>query len=287
MNTETINWEKHLYIWCKLKEYSMSSTFISYRDSLRNILKKFPHLERASLLEIQEYVIGIPNPNTRKNTLVVIRWAFDVVLHRPIDWRDLPYPKRKRKIQPIYTHEEVIALYQSIKNEKQKAIFALLVDQGLRISEVCRIQISDCNSKECNIIIRSAKGGNDRIVYPSGPVWGLIKRYWNAYDKSLSDRYLFDGQRKGQIYAPESIRGFIKQHCKLTGIEYKAVHSFRRYSITWSAEHGASLDALAQRSGHQTTKTIYRHYLYHSKRYIQNAASPLSSNETGFKTLTA
>ena len=44
-------------------------------------------------------------------------------------------------------------------------------------------------------------------------------------------------------------------------VEYKGIHAFRRYSITWSHEQGASLPALAIRSGHKSTKTIEKHYL--------------------------
>jgi len=271
---EEINWIKYLYLWCKMKGYSMDNTFPVYRDTLNKILRQFPKLETTTLLEIQEYAASIPNDNTRKNTCVLIRWAFNTVLHKPIDWRDLPYPKRKRKIQPIYSHEEAMKIFNSVKHEKQKAILALIIDQGLRISEPCPILIADCNSKERSIILRSAKGDEDRVIYPSEFVWKLIKSYWKKYEKKITDKYLFDGQVKGNPYTEESIRGFVRQHCWLSGVPYKQVHAFRRYSITFSHEHGASLPALAERSGHKTTRTIEKHYLNHSPAYLKTAASP-------------
>lgn len=270
-----INYQKHLYLWCKMKGYSMDNTFPVYRDILNKILNKFPNLEATPLIEIQEYTASITNDNTRKNTCVLIRWAFNTVLHKPIDWRDLPYPKRKRKIQPIYSHEEAMTIFNSITNHKQKAILALIIDQGLRISEPLKIQVKDCHSKDRSIILRSTKGDEDRVIYPSEAVWKYIKRYWNEYRKQPADKYLFDGQIKGMPYTKESIRGFVKTHCKITGTTYKKVHAFRRYSITWSHENGASLNALAERSGHKSTKTIERHYLNHSPSYLKSVVSPL------------
>src|SRR5574343_478373 len=129
---EEPNYQKQLFLWCKMKGYSMDSTYKVYSDMLNKLLRTFPNLSQTTLEQLQEYAAAISNDNTRKNTCVVIRWAFDTVLHKPIDWRLLPYPKRKRKVQPIYTTEEVALLFDSIKHPKQKAIFALIVDCGLR-----------------------------------------------------------------------------------------------------------------------------------------------------------
>lgn len=271
------NYQKQLFLWCKLKGYSMENTYPVYRGILNKILRQFPKLSETTIEQIQGYAASIPNEHTRRNTCVVIRWAFDKVLHKQIDWRDLPYPKRKNKVQPIYTTEEVMLLLKSIKHAKQKAIFALIVDCGLRVSEACEIQVADCNSKERQIVIRGAKGNNDRIVYPSDIVWAFIRTYWNENRKNITDKYLFDGQTIGEPYTSESVRGFVKSHCKLIGVKYKGIHAFRRYSITWCYENGASLNVLAQKSGHRSTKTIERHYLIHSPTYLKSVISPLVS----------
>lgn len=107
-----INYQKQLYLWCKMKGYSMESTFLIYRDILNKILRQFPNLEDATLTDIQEYAASIKNDHTRRNTCVLIRWAFSVVLKNPIDYRDLPYPKRVNKPQPIYSHEEAVKILQ-------------------------------------------------------------------------------------------------------------------------------------------------------------------------------
>lgn len=272
---EDIKWEKHLYLWCKMKGYSMENTFTVYRSTLRNILQKFPALQAVPLIEIQEYAASITNDNTRKNTCVLLRWAFNTVLHKPIDWRDLPYPKRKQKIQPIYSEEEAIRILNATKSPKQKAIIALIIDCGLRISEPCAIYLTGCNCNERRIILRSAKGGNDRTVYPSQYVWDLMHDYienWHTTPKI----YLFEGQTAGMPYTTSSIRQFIERSCGISGVQYKKVHSFRRFAITWQAENGVPLSVIAEKSGHKSTKTIERHYINHSASYMRDVVSPLS-----------
>lgn len=274
---EQINWVKHLYLWCKMKGYSMENTFPVYRDTLNKVLRKFPHLEEATITQIQEYAISIENENTRKNTLVVIRWAFNTVLKKPIDWRDLPYPKRKRKVQPIYSEQEVATLFSSLKNEKQKAIFALLVDCGLRASEPCSILLSDCFIDEQKIIIRSCKGGKDRTIYPSEYVWGLLSDYIETWHTTPT-KYLFEGAKKQMPYTKSSIRQFVERSCKIAGVEFKGLHSFRRFNGTWKVQNGIPETIVADMLGHSSVKPLHKHYLIHSPFYLKNLASPLMKN---------
>ncbi len=271
---EQINWVKHLFLWCKMKGYSMENTFPRYRDTLNKILRKFPKLEETPLIEIQEYAASITNDNTRKNTCVLIRWAFNTVLHRPIDWRDLPYPKRSRKIQPIYSHEEIMKVFHSVKHKKQKAILGLLIDKGMRINEPLKIKIADCNSKECRIILRSAKGKRDREIYPSKFVWELIKDYWNELQEKPKV-FLFEGDTVGNPYTEESVRGFIRRHCKITGVEYKAVHSIRRMTGTWMVQNGVPETVTADTLGN-SVRTLHQYYLNNSPDYLRGIASPFN-----------
>jgi len=270
---EEINWQKHLYLWIKNKGYA-ENTWTSYRDTMNQILYKFPKLETTTLLEIQEYTASIKNDNTRKNTCVIIRWAFNTVLHKPIDWRDLPYPKRKRKIQPIYSHEEAMKIFNSVKHKKQKAILGLIIDKGLRISEPLKIKITDCTSKEGKIVLRDAKTGG-RIIYPSEFVWKLIKDYWNEL-KVKPITFVFEGDKEGMPYTEGSIRGFVERHCKITGVEYKGMHSFRRMVGTWMVQNKVPETVVAETLGN-SVRTLHKSYLIHSPDYLRSISSPLSA----------
>ena len=265
---------KRLFNYILLKGYSKTNTYEIYKSHLNTILKRFPEPAQIELLDIQDFAIRFQNDNTRKNVCVVLSWLFNSVYNKNIQWFELPYPKKKKKVQRIYSRENILKVLESITNEKQKAILALIIDCGLRASEPCSILISDCNSKERSIVLRSTKGDQDRVIYPSENVWNLIKCYWNSWSDK-PETFLFEGQRKGNPYTKESIAGFLKTHCNKTGVEYLGIHAIRRFCITDSIEKEVPISVMAEKVGHSSCRTIEKHYLIHSPFYLKNIYSPL------------
>jgi len=266
--------DKMLFNYIRLKGYSLENTYPVYRANLNLILKRFPEPKDATILELQDFAAEFKNDNTRRNICIIIRWLFSTVYDRNIDWRQLPYPKRTKKVQSVYLEQDILKVLNAIKNAKQKAILALIIDCGLRISEPCSILLSDCNSKEASIILRSAKGNQDRVIYPSEGVWKLISLYWNS-QKEKPTRYLFEGWKAGHPYTSESIRETIKRYCGIVGVKYLGVHAIRRFTITWSVENEVPISVVATKVGHASTRTIEKHYLIHSPTYLRGVKSPL------------
>lgn len=266
---------KRLFNYCRLKGYSNTNTYPVYKSILEIILRKFPNPEVAKLTEIQDFAGTHKNDQTRKNICVILRWLFNTVYSRNIQYYELPYPKKKKKVQPIYSQEDILKVLHAIKNEKQKAILALIIDGGLRASEPCAIFLTDCNSKEGRITLRSAKGDDDRVIYPSPYVWGLIKKYWNSL-KEKPQKYLFEGQIKGEPYSPGSIRQTLQRYCEWNGVKYLGVHAIRRFTITWSIENEVPISVMAQKAGHASARTIEKHYAIHSPSYLKGVKTPLT-----------
>lgn len=267
---------KRLFLYCRMKGYTITNTYQVYRAILNQILAHFPEPESAGIIAIQEFASSFQNNNTRRNICIILRWLFNTVYNRELNWRSLPYPKRTKKVQPIYAQQEILKVLHSIPNQKQKAILALMIDCGLRVSEPCTILIKDCNSKERSIVLRDAKGNHDRIIYPSQSVWDLIKIYWHTWHKQPSDKYLFDGQEAGKPYTENSIRAFLKMYCKKAAVPYKGTHAIRRFNGTWMVENNVPTTVAAERLGHKSTRTLEKHYIIHAPVYLKQVASPLS-----------
>lgn len=263
-------------MYCRLNGYSMSNTYPVYRAILNQILSRFEEPEKAGLIAIQEFASTFTNDNTRRNICIILRWLFNTVYKQNLDWRELPYPRKKKKVQPIYSKDEILKVLNCIKNGKQKAILALIIDCGLRGSEPCSVLIEDCNSQERSIVLRSAKGNHDRIVYPSKHVWDLIKIYWNQWGKDQKDKYLFDGQEKGKPYTQTSIRAFLKMNCTIANVPYKGVHAIRRFTGTWWIENKVPISVAADMMGHSSSRTLEKHYRIHSPTYLKSIDSPLN-----------
>lgn len=267
---------KRLLNYCRLKGYSKTNTYPVYKAILENILRQFTDPEKAGLTQIQDFAASHKNDHTRKNTCVVLRWLFNSVYNRNIDYKELPYPKKTKKVQSVYSQDDILKVLDRLTNEKHRAILGLMIDQGLRISEPCSILLSDCNSKSQSIVLRSAKGDNDRVIYPSPAIWKMIRVYWNKWGKDVPKVYLFEGQKKGEPYCPTSIRQTLKRYCGYAGVKYLGVHAIRRFTITWSIENDVPISVTAQKVGHSSVKTIEKHYAIHSPTYLKGIKTPLS-----------
>jgi len=269
-------YHKRLLNYLRLQGSKSINTLTVYRSNLDLILKHFPEPEKVDLLQIQDFAVSFTNDNTRKNICVLLRFLFNKVLNKNISWTDLPYPKKKQKVQPVYLQDDILKVLHTIQNPKQKAILALIIDCGLRVSEPCSILISDCNSKERSMLIRGGKGDKDRIVYPSQFAWDLIKEYWNKFKDDIPVKFLFEGQFKGNPYTPESIRGFLESNCKKCGVKYLGVHAIRRFTGTWWIENEVPLTVAAKNLGHSGTQTLEKHYIIHSPKYLKSIPTPLT-----------
>ncbi len=89
----------------------------------------------------------------------------------------------------------------ALRGPSYHAIFAILYGLGLRVGEVCRLDVADVDRQRQLLVIRETKFGKDRLV-PYGPRLGatldryLVKRH--ASDRDLADNApLFAGRAGG------------------------------------------------------------------------------------------
>ncbi|GAJ05619.1 unnamed protein product, partial [marine sediment metagenome] len=86
----------------------------------------------------------------------------------------IPVPKAPLKVINTFTHEQIgklaQACYSSNGNScRNLTILLLLLDSGIRVSELVNINLEDVNLAEGWIKIKIAKGGKERVV-PVGSV---------------------------------------------------------------------------------------------------------------------
>jgi site-specific recombinase XerD len=91
----------------------------------------------------------------------------------------------------------------ALRGPSYHAIFAILYGLGLRVGEVCRLDVADVDRQRQLLVIRETKFGKDRLV-PYGPRLGatldryLVKRH--ASDRDLADNApLFAGRAGGRL----------------------------------------------------------------------------------------
>lgn len=92
---------------------------------------------------------------------------------------DVPRPRRLKASIKVFTTVEVTRLAGVVKNENVRdwSIFILLLDTGLRASELCSLRLSDLHLERRELVVRAenAKNKNARIVPISASIPALRK----------------------------------------------------------------------------------------------------------------
>ena len=76
---------------------------------------------------------------------------------------------------------EFAVLLTTPRNLKHRAILTTLSATGLRVAELCQLQVTDIDSARMVVRVRQGKGLHDRYVMLSPKLLPLLRRYWQQY----------------------------------------------------------------------------------------------------------
>src|SRR5262245_17984405 len=128
-------------------------------------------------------------------TVCALRFFYHVTLGQPSMLVYLPQPKRPETLPTILSQAAVAALLLAPRRLKTRAMLTTLYAAGLRVSELCHLQVTDVDSARMVLCIRQGKGQQDRCVMLSPRLLTLLRQYWQRYKPRT---WLFPGPNPGQ-----------------------------------------------------------------------------------------
>lgn len=157
-------------------------------------------------------------------------------------------PKVTRKPVKPFTTTELKKLLEAKQSTKLKTIQLLLLDTGLRISELCNLKVEDYDQNNGRLYIKSGKGNKDRIVY-------LGKRTQKLLWKLTQDKQ--SGWLFGKTKAPDrnNMLKLIKQLALPLGIKAHP-HKYRHTFAIQFLRNGGNIKQLQEILGHSDLKTV-------------------------------
>lgn len=180
--------------------------------------------------------------------------------------------KAARKLPRVLTPAEVGRLLATVRSPKYRALFALLYDTGLRITEALNLKLGDLDRGRGVIYVRGGKGGKDRQVKLGDRLYGILRAYWKevrptqAPEQPLSrDSYLFVN-RAGRPLSAQIAQRIIKLSALECGLSADVTpHTLRHSFATAQMEAGTSLPVLQAQLGHRdiSTTQVYLHVAAH------------------------
>jgi integrase/recombinase XerD len=214
------------------------------------------------------------------NTVVVnvcaLRFLYIKVLKRRDMKEDLPYPKQRQRLPVILSPGEVAQLIGAASNLYHRTILMTLYSTGVRRAELCRLKVSDIDSKRMMVRVVQGKGGIDREIPLSKKLLAALREY---YRWMRPETYLFPGtvnhSRADKPITAKVVWQAVRQACTRAGIKKRvSPHTIRHCFATHLLESGADLRSIQMMLGHSDLEatTVYLHL---SRRHLQAAANPL------------
>jgi integrase/recombinase XerD len=172
------------------------------------------------------------------------------------------------QIQPL-SREQVQALLDAVRRghvpERDIAIIKVLVDTGVRVSELCSLRVDDVDRGAGELVVLG-KGNKRRRVYMGKEARRALWRYLEMDRRqALADEPLFTavgGFNAGAGLTPTGVRQMIKKAgsaASLIGVR-ASPHTLRHTFAVNFLRGGGNLFELQQLMGH-TDLTVLRRYV--------------------------
>ena len=208
---------------------------------------------------------------------------------------ELETPKIGKRKPIFLTFEESIKLLESVNSRnavRDQCIITLFLNCGLRLSELCGINLMDIRGDTLSVI---GKGNKQRIIPLNDACLEVLDKYLKIRDKMIehaetvenktlgsdAKKALFLSERKKRI-SKRTIQVLVEKYIKEAGLYGRkySVHKLRHTAATLSYRGGADILSIQQLLGHESVSTtqIYVHLVDDALRTAVSA-NPLSKRK--------
>ena len=173
--------------------------------------------------------------------------------------------KYRKVAKKPYSATDIEKIRKVCGSIRDLALVDFLYATGCRVSEVCRLDMSDIDfeRKECTVI---GKGNKERKVYLTEVAAMHLQEYLNSREDSCSALFIGRGKRLGK----NGIEAIIKKLGIAAGVENAHPHRYRRTLATNLLDRGMNIQDVAAVLGHADLKTT-QIYCYISQTNVKTA----------------
>ena len=204
--------------------------------------------------------------------------------------KDIDAPSTRTALPKFLSLEESLLLLNAIREdtasltrERDYAIMTLFLNCGLRLSELCGINLGDID-REFTAMRVLGKGSKERMVYLNQACAEAIKAYLpiRAQDSQIKDKNaLFISSRQHNRISKKTVQWLVKKYLDAAGLGQKhySTHKLRHTAATLMYRTGkVDVRVLKDILGHEQLNTtqIYTHVSDESMRDAMSE-NPLSS----------
>ncbi len=178
---------------------------------------------------------------------------------------NVTHPKYDVKPPRILNKIEYRALRDACREDlRMAAIVELLLQTGMRISELANLKISDIDTTSNQITIRAYESHPERVIPLNQPVKEALIRYLETRPKS-GNTYVFI-TKTGNAFLIRNIRSNLDRYFRLAGIENAKVNDLRHTFIAQQLGSGSPLVYISKLVGHKRLSTTEKYLEFISEK---------------------
>lgn len=223
-----------------------------FRGYLLNVLKRKPTTTNRKMAAIKSFNLFLVDQGMSKDIPIK-----GLLMADPTD-------REIKTLERVELNKLKRAIYAS-DSKRDIAIFELLYNCGLRVSELVSLTIPDIILTSRNgshnfshIIVRQGKGGKYRECPLNAQARSAIEAYLQI--RSATTDRVFVGQR-GPL-GREAVDKILKKYCIDAGIDRISSHVIRHTFCTRLIQEGVSLPTVSRLAGHSSVETTTRFYVH-------------------------
>jgi site-specific recombinase XerD len=141
---------------------------------------------------------------------------------------------------------------------RDRAILLVLLDTGIRVGELVRLEFSDLDLEGQRMRILHGKGNKQRVVAFGEDCRKEILSYLESY-RRYRPGPLFVSMKKKQPLQPNAVKQMLRRLGKQSGISRVHAHRFRHTFATWAIEQDARELDVQYLLGHSTPDMVRRY----------------------------
>ncbi len=281
----------------ELESNKSAHTIKSYRSALQRFVKwldeswdNVNELEYITPSIIRDYKAFLElkyKPATSNQALIVLKNLLEYAESKGVHFVTSPLSSIKLKsvaqqnetkwlersdIPKLFHAIDVMERTNDVRKSMYRAIIGVLVNCGLRVSEVVALKADDVNMKGGMIYVRGGKGDKYRTV-PFGAKTAMLLHDWLAVRED-DNEFMFYSKRSPQM-TTRAVQHIVQRLSNDTGIDF-TVHQLRHTFAKNVADSTGRIEAVSSLLGHTSIQTTKR-YIEPSMKELQAYVSEVES----------
>lgn len=174
-------------------------------------------------------------------------------------------PKATDEQPDPFSEDELRRLFAAVEEQggrfllRNRAILAVLLDVGLRVSELCNLTVEDYNFQTGELLVRHGKGRKSRSVALGAQARRALRNYWLLQRKDIESPWLFTARADRQL-TRNGIKMLLNRLGERAGVSPVNPHRFRHTAAIFALRAGMDAFSLQAMLGH-TSMEMTRRYV--------------------------